>query len=368
MPRLLFAACLLLLATAARAQGAGSIFPGLSGAPLLDSLVAHYKPGVVLPYNIARDTLFAKVYKQGDSLRCMYTDHALYLAPDQDPTQYVYQNGMNNGMNTEHAYPQSKGAGDGNARSDMHHLYPTRIAVNSARGDNPYADIPDAQTSLWYYRNQQFSTMPTQNKDWYTETRNNLFEPRESVKGDAARAVFYFFTMYKAEALAADPNFFELMRPTLCQWNGQDPPSAIEIERTNKIAPYQENKPNPFVLDCSLAYRCYCSGFQAPPACQTSSTDENAATALPVALSPNPAGGPVRLDLTLPFPGDLRLRVLTAEGKAAGEYTFAALPAGPHTLVWNLPDTLPAGLALLDVQLTGVSGRAGQMLRFVRSR
>lgn len=241
------------------AQGFESVFPGLSGAELIDSVARNFRPDSVLDYGNARDTLYAKILAiDDDSLRCIYSGHTLYLDPTQDPTQYIFQGGGPNGINTEHSYPQSKGAADGNARSDMHHLYPTRVPVNEARASVPYADIPDAQTQKWFIGNQVFTSIPTVNKDAYSESRSDAFEPRESVKGDVARSIFYFYTMYRAQANLADPNFFELQRPTLCQWVNQDPADSSELRKTWRIAPYQAGKPNPFVLDCTLASRCWC--------------------------------------------------------------------------------------------------------------
>jgi endonuclease I len=249
---LLFTSCL-------SAQGFEPVFPGLGGAELVDSVARNFRPATVLDYANSRDTLYAKILaKADDSIRCIYSGHTLYLDPTQDPTQYIYQNGGANGMNTEHAYPQGKGAADGNARSDMHHLYPARIAVNEARGDSPYLEIPDAQTTKWFIRNQLFTSIPTSNIDDYAEYKLGAFEPRESVKGDLARSVFYFYTMYRAQANLADPNYFELQRPTLCQWANQDPADSAELLKTWNIAPYQDGKPNPYVIDCTLASRCWC--------------------------------------------------------------------------------------------------------------
>ncbi|MDV7400839.1 endonuclease, partial [Arthrospira platensis SPKY1] len=84
------------------------------------------------------------------------------------------------------------------------------------------------------------------------------FEPREAVKGAIARAMFYFYTMYREEADAADPDFFRQQVQTLCQWHRQAPPDARELARTRAIARHQDGKPNPFVLDASLAERAFC--------------------------------------------------------------------------------------------------------------
>lgn len=169
---------------------------------------------------------------------------------------------MNNspdGINLEHTYPKSKGSGSGNAENDMHHLFPTRSPVNTARGNLPFGEINDNETDTWYFLNMTSNSIPSENIDKYSERVTGLFEPQESHKGNVARAMMYFYTMYKEEADLADPMFFESQRSTLCDWHMLDPVDSLEWERTFKIAQYQSNKPNPFVLDSTLMQRSYCS-------------------------------------------------------------------------------------------------------------
>ena len=231
-----------------------TIFPGLYGQQLIDSLVAHYKPATVLSYDDARDTLFGVIYNVNYSVRAVYTGYTIYLNPNQDPSDAAYAQDVN----TEHTWPQSKGA-TGMARSDMHHLCPTRVNVNSDRGNDPFAEIPDNDTDRWYRLTEVRSTIPTQHIDEYSEKDFDAsqFEPREDHKGNVARAMFYFYTMYKAQADAADPNFFPLQKNTLRSWHHLDPADSLEIVRTQLIANYQDGKPNPFVLDSTLVDRAY---------------------------------------------------------------------------------------------------------------
>lgn len=329
---------LLLLLSCSRlsAQGFESVFPGLSGAELIDSVASNYRPDSVLDYGMARDTLYAKILAiDDDSLRCIYSGHTLYLDPTQDPTQYIFQGGGPNGINTEHSYPQSKGAADGNARSDMHHLYPTRVPVNEARASVPFAEIPDAQTQKWFIGNQVFTSIPTLNKDGYSESRSDAFEPRESVKGDIARSIFYFYTMYRAQANLADPNFFELQRPTLCQWANQDPADSTELRKTWRIAPYQSGKPNPFVIDCSLASRCWCPGVISNCLVDTDAPFAPFGGALQV--WPNPASEVLFVKADPATPSTFRLtdfmgRTVMLQESAHGEGSFSLknLPRGMY--------------------------------------
>jgi endonuclease I len=240
------------------------LFPDLEGEALLEKLVEEYKAQIIfMDYGESRDTLFSKVYMKDDSLKCVYSGHTLFLDPNRDPTTFVYMNGSDNGINTEHTYPRSKGAEFGNPKSDMHHLFPTRSKVNEERSNFPFGEIDDDETDLWFYKNQSSFSKPTQNIDAYSEWKWQIFEPREDHKGNVARAIFYFYTMYKDLADAEDPDFFWDMVPTLCEWHLLDPVDSLEWERTYIIAKYQQF-PNPFVLDCSLVSRTYCEMTENP--------------------------------------------------------------------------------------------------------
>ena len=93
--------------------------------------------------------------------------------------------------------------------------------------------------------------------DEYAEKLNGQtpqFEPREDHKGDAARAMFYFFAMYHGHA---DTNFWNIQKDVLFDWHNQDPVNELELSRTWVIAGYQDDYPNPFILDSSLARRIW---------------------------------------------------------------------------------------------------------------
>lgn len=359
----LLLALLCCAATPTAAQGFQSVFPGLSGQPLLDSLFDRYLPATVLSYGDARDTLYAKILaKADDTLRCIYSGHALYLDPTQDPTQYVYLNGTPNGMNAEHAYPQSKGAADGNARSDMHHLYPARIPVNEARGSVPYGEIPDNQTQKWFRNTQTLTTIPTQDIGQYSESTTTKFEPREASKGDVARSVFYFYAVYRNQANAADPNFFELQRPTLCQWNAQDPADSTEMLKTWRIAHYQDGKPNPFVLDCTLAQRSWCP--DTPPNCTVGTHDAPDPAPLRLRVVPQPADAQAHLEAVLPFGGDLRGTLRSVLGQELATFRADAAQAGAFSLPLDFSAVQQGNhwLGFLEVELRGKSGVVRQVI------
>lgn len=313
------------------AQSQNMIFPNLSGPQLESAVVEEYKPKFVELYADAREILYTKVYNINDTVHTIYTDHRLYLPPnEQYPISYLAQNANANGINAEHIYPRSKGAKEefGNAFSDMHNIAPCRWEVNEARSNFAFAEIPDVNTDRWFYKDQKLnsteslSNQEIQNYSEVDEYEENFgyFEPRESVKGDIARSVFYFYTMYRAEALQSDPNFFENMKEDLCSWHLADPADEVEIERNQMKAVYQDGKANPFILDCSLANRLYC--VNNPVNCQDMSTAVND---VPfeleepfeplVKVMPNPNNGIFKLDISNIRPKNYKLEVFDVNGR-----------------------------------------------------
>lgn len=244
-----------LLPTIGWAQSTASIHPDLSGKALRKQLRQEYRPQRVLSYSVARDTLYAVIHARNDTVYCFYTGMGRYLPAATDPSKVLFDEGSSRGINCEHAWPRSMGADKGNARSDMHHLFPTRVAVNAARSNLPYGDILDFFTDRWFGPYDTWEFIPFWRKlSQFSEVNESYFEPREVVKGDIARAMFYFYTMYPERARE---RFLREQLSTLLRWNRQDPPDAAEIERTWKIAHYQDDRPNPYILDPTLAERAF---------------------------------------------------------------------------------------------------------------
>ncbi len=230
-----------------------TILPGETGASLRRKLAQQYKPTRNLGYRQARDVLYSSVENNNGVVTGVYTGYQITLNPNAQPRSDSFEKGIN----TEHVYPQSKGA-QGSAKGDLHNLFPTRIRANSIRGNSPFAEIPDSQTTKWLRNQEELRNVPRQAIDDYSESTSSKFEPREEVKGNIARAMFYFYTIYQSQADAADSNFFTQQQATLCQWHQQDPIETKEIERSQAIANSSQGNNNPFVLDPTLAKRAYC--------------------------------------------------------------------------------------------------------------
>ena len=231
-----------------------TLFPGMFGDDLKNEIIDTYKPTSTLGYNTARDTMYLRVDRIGGEVKGIYTNFSMTLPNGVDPSTHLYNNGSNNGINCEHLWPQSLGSGQEPQKSDMHHMRPCKTNVNTSRGNKPFGESVDSQTDTWFWLGYQYSNIPNSQIDEYSESNSYNFEPREDRKGDVARSIFYFYTMYSN---VANQNFFTSQKDELFNWHLQDTPNNGEINRTWAIASYQQNKPNPFIVDTSLIERIY---------------------------------------------------------------------------------------------------------------
>ena len=201
---------------------------GLQGQQLLQALNSIVSTHVDLGYSHGRDVMFGQVddLDNDDVVSGVYTRRSLSGVTNRTN---AYRNGT--GLNAEHTWPKSKGAGGGPAKADLHHLFPTDIKTNSKRSSFPFGNVvnPEYQNGgSQLGRNAQGRT---------------VFEPRDDHKGNVARALFYFYTVYGRQASLAN---FRIEEPVLHQWHQQDPVDALERARNEEIFKYQKNR-NPFV-------------------------------------------------------------------------------------------------------------------------
>ncbi|MBB5873889.1 endonuclease I [Allocatelliglobosispora scoriae] len=175
---------------------------------------------------------------------------------DQDPANAnnvillytgVSQSKSSNGggvsdWNREHVWAKSHGdfgtaTGPG---TDVHHLRPSNVSVNSTRGNKDF-DIGGSAVS----------GAPGN----YTDA--DSFEPRNADKGDVARMIMYMAIRYEGEdgwpnlemnsstSNGSAPYIGKLS--VLLQWNLQDPPSTFEKTRNQKIYDSWQGNRNPFI-------------------------------------------------------------------------------------------------------------------------
>ena len=233
------------------------INPNVYGSDLLDYLEDNYKTTSTLGYTNCRDLMYSEIdIKNNNQLSCVYSGYTITLDLSQDPSTNAFEQGIN----CEHTWPQSLGAGSEPMKSDMHHLFPTKSNVNSSRGNDPFDEINDQLTDTWYRNDYSQSSIPLNNINEFAEKYNpsnqndERFEPREIQKGNTARAMSYFYTIYNN---VADNNFWNVQKQTLFDWHYYDPVDQIEANRTWSIASYQDGLPNPFVIDPTLFWRAY---------------------------------------------------------------------------------------------------------------
>lgn len=232
----------------------------LQALETFQEIVSQYRPNEVLNYDKAREVMYTEIYNVNDTITCMYTGYKLPLShADKNPIGHLMKFNPLKSIIAEHSYPKSKGAKEGKAKSDMHHLFPVRLGVNVARYNHPFALISEEDCTAWFSADTRTTDLPKDAHHNYAQKSNGQFAPRDDFKGNVARAVFYFYTIYRKEAVSADSNFFELQRQTLLEWHKQDPVDALELQRTYRIAQYQDGKANPFVLDETLATTLYAS-------------------------------------------------------------------------------------------------------------
>ena len=175
-------------------------------------------------YNNARDYMFNHLDVRDDGmLECVYT--ARRVEPDGSRTP--------DGFNTEHIWPQSRGAGEEPMRSDLHHLTPIDADANNARAAYEFGNVDcDENTCPWHEGGSFLG--PSADDD-----RELVFQVRPDRRGDMARAILYFSLRYGQNVSAEE-------EAVLRQWNCEDPPDDFERARNDALNVFQNNR-NPFI-------------------------------------------------------------------------------------------------------------------------
>ncbi|MBP5230587.1 MAG: endonuclease, partial [Clostridia bacterium] len=204
-------------------------------------------------YRQAYDDLETTDCYDGAFVECLYTGMKM------DPDAHGY-------WNREHVWAKSHGfpSEDCPAFSDLHHLRATEGTVNSARGNSYFAVV----------------TSPTDSDSYGNRWTDSAFEPRDEVKGDVARMMFYMVVRYEgakedgyldleltdnvgrasAQTETADPDgitraCFGLLS-TLIRWSFEDPVDSKEIARNEAVYSLQKNR-NPFIDYPELVWYLY---------------------------------------------------------------------------------------------------------------
>lgn len=192
----------------------------------LNGIVAKHKD---LGYDMGRDFMFADVddLDNDNVVECIYIGRRLANVTNRST---AFHGGS--GMNAEHTWPQSKGA-VGAAKADLHHLFPSDCHANSTRGSYPFGEVARQD---WADGGSELGT---------NEQGHTVFEPRKEQRGNTARAILYFYTVYGTLG-STDLENFRIEEPVLKKWHAEDPVTDAERARNDAVQKVQGNR-NPFV-------------------------------------------------------------------------------------------------------------------------
>ena len=199
-------------------QGAGEEYSsavGLCGEEFKKEIKKIISVNKNLSYSKARKYMFEQLDNEDGQVCSVYSSNCIETSGIPNA----------NVMNCEHSWPQSLGA-TGEARSDLHHLFPAMSDMNSRRGNLPFCEV----VTVIYQAESLVG---------YNDQNVRCFEPRDVHKGDVARAMLYFAVRYGKSVDASQEAFFR-------QWNEQDLVSEKELKRNKGIEQVQKNR-NPFV-------------------------------------------------------------------------------------------------------------------------
>ncbi|GAA2001523.1 endonuclease [Nocardioides kribbensis] len=238
----------------ALADGGGGTTPPPSGGT--DDYDSTYYAGAVGKTGSALETSLHTIVSRGVA-RLTYDEvWAALRETDQDPADasrvielYTGESRpeTDNGggveqWNREHVWAKSHGdfgtaTGPG---TDLHHLRPADVTVNSARGNLDFDE-----------GGSQNAEAPGNYAD------GDSWEPRDADKGDVARMIFFMSVRYEGgdgfpdlevnDRVANGTAPLHGKLSTLLRWNAEDPPSAFEMRRNDVIYERFQFNRNPFI-------------------------------------------------------------------------------------------------------------------------
>jgi len=232
----------------------------LSGEALFDYLHETTVPAPRLQPSYKASKAF--MYSKADNSGCggrpgVLTFYSQVCVPGSSDTGDSYkESGDSNGdgvvdsfINAEHIWPQSYFKSALPMVADLHHLAPTFVTPNGRRGNLKFSRVARAT-----YATSAGSKLGS-----------GGFEPADAVKGNVARAMFYFIVRYSDRNIRQGMNYSEFWTANvrmLLEWNRQDPPDAAERRRNALVEEFQGNR-NPFIDEPELAERISAEVFMA---------------------------------------------------------------------------------------------------------
>ncbi len=210
---------------------------GLTGNELKLKLHQIINDHTVRSYDEFRDTILPDLDEDPNNSNNVIVFYKNTSVPKAD-----FANG-NDGWNREHTWPSSHGfsSSSDTAFTDAHNLRPSDATVNTSKSNKDFNDVEHIAA------NEQGEAPDTY-------TTSDFWEPRDEIKGDVARILFYMDVRYESDRLNLElvdrisfSNAPELgVLYTLIEWHEADPVDAAEMARHEGVFGYQGNR-NPFI-------------------------------------------------------------------------------------------------------------------------
>lgn len=251
-------------------------------------------------------------------VNCVYTNYA-----------HIYNGNFNyDVISREHTYAHSWmdtwPDEEGLEYSDLHNLFPAhQNNANAVRSNLPLDEVVTVTSTFLegtYGKNA---------------AGQDVYEPRDEQKGDAARALFYMATRYNGTQGGNGNGNWGFPNPisfttdygqnqdVLKAWHWQDPPSNWEIARNDYIDSKQNNR-NPFID--SVNFVCYINFLDMtyvanpgaiPCTVTPDAIGENNISEL--AVYPNPTSGDFGINISLKENENVLVRISDVAGKTVYE-------------------------------------------------
>ncbi len=241
-------------------------------------------------------------------------------------------NTQSRSWNREHLWPKSHGVGYTQSKAcftDVHHLRPADINVNSARSNKYFSECGIASDL------SECRIPAHPEAEVTTESDPEVWLPPESVRGDIARALFYMeyryfgdgddpdLTLTDCPTIEADTKLAYLSQ--LLQWHLDDPVDEHERVRNHRICEHWQGNRNIFVDFPELV-----SSLYGPPQDLDGSNEyqcnANAPTPAPTNTKPDICSG-LR-------PGDIQvIGVQSDNPDQVALVTLADIPAGLGVMI-----------------------------------
>jgi len=279
--------------------------------------------------------------------------------------EYIYSAPFNfSVISREHTYPQSWMPTFGDQTkpeyNDYHNLYPVnQNNANAVRSNKPLGKVITVISS---YGGAKYG-LDSRGKQ--------VYEPRDSHKGNAARAIFYMATAYNS----IDGNNWSIPDPIdaftvpygqeetiLKQWHWMDPVDEEEMARNDYIESIQNNR-NPFID--SMNFACYIDfttmnkETNASPCLTNSISLEEQSTLLELIAFPNPTQNILNLQYELKNAEKMTISIFNSVGQKIKSMEVKGLERGFESIdVSNLSE------GIYQVKVTGSTFES--QLKFIK--